>query len=110
MIGGRRTTRAPNDSSVGPDESARQAQEVERLRQENERLRQENAEHKKRIADLERQLASFRQLGVRWVVFTGGEPQLNDQLSCLALMLRAEGIRVTMLTAGLLLEPHAESI
>ena len=25
-------------------------------------------------------------------------------------MLRAEGIRVTMLTAGLLLEPHAESI
>lgn len=60
--------------------------------------------------DLERQLASFRQLGVRWVVFTGGEPQLNDQLGALALMLRAEDIRVTMLTAGLLLEPHAESI
>ncbi len=60
--------------------------------------------------DLERQLASFRELGVRWVVFTGGEPQLNDQLSSLALTLRAEGIRVTMLTAGLLLEAHAESI
>ena len=61
-------------------------------------------------ADLDRQLASFRQLGVRWVVFTGGEPQLNDQLGALALMLRTEGIRVTMLTAGLLLEGHAESI
>lgn len=61
-------------------------------------------------ADLEQQLASFRQLGVRWVVFTGGEPQLNDRLGSLARMLGSEGIRVTMLTAGLLLEPHAESI
>src|SRR3984957_17756040 len=60
--------------------------------------------------DLEQQLASFRELGVRWVVFTGGEPQLNDHLGAMALMLRAEGIRVTMLTAGLLLERHAESI
>jgi MoaA/NifB/PqqE/SkfB family radical SAM enzyme len=61
-------------------------------------------------ADLERQLASFRELGVRWVVFTGGEPQMNAQMSFLAQMLRREGIRVTMLTAGLLLESHAESI
>ena len=61
-------------------------------------------------ADLEQQLSSFRRLGVRWVVFTGGEPQLNDQLGSLALLLRAAGIRVTMLTAGLLLERHAESI
>jgi MoaA/NifB/PqqE/SkfB family radical SAM enzyme len=61
-------------------------------------------------ADLERQLVSFRELGVRWVVFTGGEPQMNSQLGSLARMVRAEGIRVTMLTAGLLLEPHAESI
>jgi MoaA/NifB/PqqE/SkfB family radical SAM enzyme len=60
--------------------------------------------------DLERQLASFRELGVEWVVFTGGEPQLNVQMSFLAQMLRSEGIRVTMLTAGLLLESHAESV
>lgn len=60
--------------------------------------------------DLERQLASFRELGVQWVVFTGGEPQLNAQLTSLAQMLRAEGIRITMLTAGLLLESHAESL
>jgi Fe-coproporphyrin III synthase len=61
-------------------------------------------------ADLERQLASFRDFGVRWIVFTGGEPQMNGQLSSLARIIRAEGIRVTMLTAGLLLEAHAESI
>jgi MoaA/NifB/PqqE/SkfB family radical SAM enzyme len=59
---------------------------------------------------LEQQLASFRQLGVRWVVFTGGEPQLNAQMIFLAQMLRDEGIRITLLTAGLLLESHAESI
>jgi Fe-coproporphyrin III synthase len=62
------------------------------------------------LADLESQLASFRELGVRWVVFTGGEPQMNSQLQSLAQTLRVEGIRVTMLTAGLLLEAHAESI
>jgi len=56
------------------------------------------------------QLAVFRELGVRWVVLTGGEPQMNGQLSSLAQMLRAEEIRVTMLTAGLLLETHAESV
>src|SRR5580693_10769993 len=59
---------------------------------------------------LEQQLSGFRELGVQWVVFTGGEPQMNAQMIFLAQMLRAEGIRVTMLTAGLLLESHAESI
>jgi MoaA/NifB/PqqE/SkfB family radical SAM enzyme len=59
---------------------------------------------------LEQQLSGFRELGVQWVVFTGGEPQMNAQMIFLAQMLRAEGIRVTMLTAGLLLESQAESI
>lgn len=59
---------------------------------------------------LEQQLSSFRELGVQWVVFTGGEPQMNPQMIFLAQMLRAEAIRVTMLTAGLLLESQAESI
>jgi MoaA/NifB/PqqE/SkfB family radical SAM enzyme len=61
-------------------------------------------------SDLEHQLASFRELGVRWVVFSGGEAQLNSQLFTLAQMLRSERIRVTLLTAGLLLESQAESI
>lgn len=61
-------------------------------------------------ADLERQITSFRDLGVRWAVFTGGEPQLNPKLFMLAQMLRTEGIRVTLLTAGLLLESQAQEI
>jgi MoaA/NifB/PqqE/SkfB family radical SAM enzyme len=61
-------------------------------------------------ADLEQQLASFRELGVRWAVFSGGEPQMNGQLQSLAQMVRAEGIRVTLLTAGLLLQSQAETI
>jgi Fe-coproporphyrin III synthase len=62
------------------------------------------------VADLERQIVSFRGLGVRWVVFTGGEPQKNSRLPVLAGMLRDEGIRVTLLTAGLLLDVQAEAI
>ena len=60
--------------------------------------------------DLERQIKSFRDLGVQWAVFTGGEPQRNANLFTLANMLRGEGIRVTLLTAGLLLEAQAEQI
>ena len=61
-------------------------------------------------ADLAPHLDSFRALGVRWVVFSGGEPQMHTDLAALSRMLRAEGIRVTLLTAGLLLEPYARSV
>jgi len=61
-------------------------------------------------ADLERHLNSFRELGVRWAVFTGGEPQLNAKLFTLAHMLRSEGVRTTLLTAGLLLGAQAQEI
>ena len=58
-------------------------------------------------ADLEPHLASLRELKVRWVVFSGGEPLMHSDLSALACMLRREGIRTTLLTAGLILERHA---
>lgn len=61
-------------------------------------------------ADLERQLHSLRALQVRWVVLSGGEPQLHSDLAALCRLLRAEGIRVTLLTAGLLLRPQAEMV
>jgi Fe-coproporphyrin III synthase len=57
---------------------------------------------------LETQLASFRKLGVRWVVLSGGEPQRNPQVCTLARMLRDIGIQVTLLTAGTLLSSEAE--
>ncbi len=61
-------------------------------------------------ADLEEQLASFRRLGVRWVVFSGGEPQLNKKWSYLAQIIRSTGSRVTLLTAGLLLKSQAQTV
>jgi Fe-coproporphyrin III synthase len=61
-------------------------------------------------ADLEQHLDAFRKFGVRWVVFSGGEPQLNEKWSCLAQILRSTGCRVTLLTAGLLLKPQAHSV
>lgn len=61
-------------------------------------------------ADLEQHLGSVRKLGVRWVVLSGGEPQLNEKWSGLAQMLRSAGSRVTLLTAGLLLKPQAPVI
>src|SRR5258707_1821261 len=61
-------------------------------------------------ADLDQQLTAIRKLGVRWVVFSGGEPQLNEKWSGLAQMLRSAGSRVTLLTAGLLLKPQAQVV
>jgi MoaA/NifB/PqqE/SkfB family radical SAM enzyme len=60
--------------------------------------------------DLEKHLSSFRQLGVRWFVFSGGEPQLNKKWSYLAQMLRSTGSRVSLLTAGLLLKSQARAV
>jgi Fe-coproporphyrin III synthase len=54
------------------------------------------------------QLESFRKLGVKWVVLSGGEPQRNPQVCTLARMLRDLGIQVTLLTAGTLLSAEAE--
>jgi Fe-coproporphyrin III synthase len=61
-------------------------------------------------ADLENHLSTILKLNVRWAVFTGGEPQLNQHLFELAGVLRSNGIRVTLLTAGLLLESEAQNV
>lgn len=60
--------------------------------------------------DLEEHLDLFRRLGVRWVVFSGGEPQLNQKWSYLAQIFRSMGSRVTLLTAGLLLKEEAKVV
>ncbi len=60
--------------------------------------------------DLAPHLESLRALQVRWVVFSGGEPLLHSDLAGLGGPIRAEGIRVTLLTAGLILEPFASSV
>jgi len=55
-------------------------------------------------------LDSIRELQVRWVVFTGGEPLLNPELPALCALLRAERIQLTLLTTGLLLQRQAEEV
>jgi MoaA/NifB/PqqE/SkfB family radical SAM enzyme len=63
-----------------------------------------------RPADLEPHLPSIRRLGVRWVVFSGGEPLLNREWPQLCSLLQRENIRLTLLTTGLLLGKHAVQI
>jgi Fe-coproporphyrin III synthase len=60
--------------------------------------------------DLEPHVASWRALKVRWVVFSGGEPLMHSDLPALSRAFRAEGIRVTILTAGLLLARQARLV
>lgn len=68
-------------------------------------------EHRKfGISDLEPQLDSMRRLGVRWIVFSGGEPLLNPELPVVSSILRKEGIRLTLLTTGLLLRKCATDV
>ena len=62
------------------------------------------------VADLDRHRASLRKLGVRQVVLTGGEPLLHNDLSALCSFFRAEGIRLTLLTTGLLLHKRAHEV
>ncbi len=61
-------------------------------------------------AELERHLGDIERLGVEWAVFTGGEPLMHTDLFRLCAMLRARGIRTTLLSTGLLLERHAAAI
>jgi len=63
-----------------------------------------------RARDLQPHLASIRRLGVRWLVFSGGEPLLNPDLPLLCSILREEKIRLTLLTTGLLLEKNADAV
>ena len=60
--------------------------------------------------DLEPHLTSLRQLNVKWIVFSGGEPLMHSDISSLSRVCRAEGVRVTLLTAGLTLEKRADIV
>jgi MoaA/NifB/PqqE/SkfB family radical SAM enzyme len=60
--------------------------------------------------ELQRHLADIHQLSVEWVVLSGGEPLMHSDLFRLCALLRERKIRITLLSTGLLLERHAESI
>jgi MoaA/NifB/PqqE/SkfB family radical SAM enzyme len=61
-------------------------------------------------ADLERHRESIRRLGVKHVVLTGGEPLLNRELDSICGFFRELGLRVTLLTTGLLLQKKADIV
>jgi MoaA/NifB/PqqE/SkfB family radical SAM enzyme len=62
------------------------------------------------VADLDRHRASLRNLGVRQVVLTGGEPLLHSDLRALCDFFREQNIRLTLLTTGLLLLKRANEV
>jgi Fe-coproporphyrin III synthase len=66
----------------------------------------------KEISDIDfgRHLTDMERLRVEWVVFSGGEPLMHSDLFRLAKMLRAQNIRTTLLSTGLLVKRHASQI
>lgn len=62
------------------------------------------------LEDFRRHKESLVRLGVREVVLTGGEPLLHRGFEQLCLFFRECGIRITLLTTGLLLSKRAEVV
>ncbi|MBB5338674.1 radical SAM protein [Tunturiibacter gelidoferens] len=62
------------------------------------------------VENLERHRLSLQNLGVRQVVLTGGEPLLHNDLAALCTFFRDQGIRITLLTTGLLLFKRANEV
>ncbi len=62
------------------------------------------------LAQLESQRDAIERLQVRWVVFTGGEPLMHSNLFALADVLRERGIRVSILSTGVLFSRFAAEI
>jgi MoaA/NifB/PqqE/SkfB family radical SAM enzyme len=61
-------------------------------------------------ADVQGLLVSFKQLNTQWVVMSGGEALMNPNLFRLCDILRAEGMKITILSTGLLLKRYAEQV
>ncbi len=57
--------------------------------------------------DLLPHLESFRSLGTRWIALSGGEALLHDDLRSFLELLHGEGMRITLLSTGLLLAENA---
>jgi MoaA/NifB/PqqE/SkfB family radical SAM enzyme len=59
---------------------------------------------------LERMMPDMRALGVRWVLLSGGEALMHPNLWALCALLKELGVRITLLSTGLLLVRHADAI
>lgn len=66
--------------------------------------------HQLTEADVQTLLKSLQKLETRWVVMSGGEALMNPNLFRLCDILRAEGMKLTILSTGLLLKRYAEQV
>ncbi len=62
------------------------------------------------LEDLDRQTKDIETLGVRQIVFSGGEPLMHSDLFRLNDYVKKRGISTTILTSGLLLQENAHSV
>lgn len=62
------------------------------------------------VQELGRYVAEFKKLKVREVVLSGGEALMHSNLWKLCAMLKENGMRVTLLSTGLLLAKNAEQV
>ena len=60
--------------------------------------------------ELRRQLDSIERMGVQWVVLSGGEPLMHSDLFGLCRVLGERGVRITLLSTGLLMARDAAAI
>lgn len=61
-------------------------------------------------ADLEPHLESFKSLNVKWVSLSGGEALMHSNLWVLCEALKAIGVKISLLSTGLLLPKHRNEI
>jgi MoaA/NifB/PqqE/SkfB family radical SAM enzyme len=61
-------------------------------------------------ADVRRLLESLRRLRTSWVVLSGGEALMNPRLFELCALLRQAGLKITILSTGLLLKRYARQV
>lgn len=62
------------------------------------------------VEDLQQHIDAFKQLGVREVVFSGGEALMHSNLWRFCEVLKTQHIHITLLSTGLLLQKHAQDI
>ena len=62
------------------------------------------------VEQIDAHLTSFDQLRVRWVVLSGGEALLHPNLWTLCSRFKERGIRITLLSTGLLLAREAANV
>ncbi|HSH04187.1 MAG TPA: radical SAM protein [Anaerolineae bacterium] len=61
-------------------------------------------------ADIESLLISFSQLHTEWVVLSGGEALMNPRLFEFCQLLKEEGLKISILSTGILLEKYAAEV